>query len=228
MIELECMEQQSLAFKEAQKFINSKCILRGNPIRESINNGSREDGLKSFGLNTERLTLLIFGGTQGSCSINAIVTMAMNELKKLNIRIIWRTGPLHFNDFSNYECETVKVVPFIENMADAYAVSDLVISRSGAITCSELTFCGKPSILFPFKAAAGDHQSKNAMALSQKGAALVLDEKKNNKNDLIDAISNLILSNETLEKMKSASLSMSSPNSAYKIAVEALSVMQNV
>jgi len=217
-----------IAFKEAQKFINSKCILRGNPIRESINNGSREDGLKSFDLNTEKLTLLIFGGSQGSYFINSIVKMAINELKKLNIQIIWQTGPLHYNDFSNYECETVKVVPFIENMADAYAVSDLVIARSGAITCSELTYCGKPSILFPFKAAAGDHQSKNAMALSRKGAALVLDEKKNNKNDLIDAISNIILSNETLKKMKSSSLSMSSPNSAYKIAEEALSVMQNV
>ena len=217
-----------IAFKEAQKFINSKCILRGNPIRESINNGSREDGLKSFGLNTEKLTLLIFGGSQGSYFINSIVKMAINELIKLNIQIIWQTGPRHFNDFSNYECETVKVVPFIENMADAYAVSDLVIARSGAITCSELTYCGKPSILFPFKAAAGDHQSKNAMALSRKGAALVLDEKKNNKNDLIDAISNIILSNETLKKMKSSSLSMSSPNSAYKIAEEALSVMQNV
>ena len=172
--------------------------------------------------------MLIFGGSQGSYFINSIVKMAINELKKLNIQIIWQTGPLHYNDFSNYECETVKVVPFIENMADAYAVSDLVIARSGAITCSELTYCGKPSILFPFKAAAGDHQSKNAMALSRKGAALVLDEKKNNKNDLIDAISNIILSNETLKKMKSSSLSMSSPNSAYKIAEEALSVMQNV
>ena len=217
-----------IAFKEAQKFINSECILRGNPIRQSINNGSRENGFKSYNLNTEKLTLLIFGGSQGSFFINSIVQMAINELLKLNIQIIWQTGPVHFNDFSNYESETVKVVPFIEHMADAYAVSDLVIARSGAITCSELTFCGKPSILFPLKTAAGNHQTKNAQALEQNGAAIVLDEKESDYKDLISAVSNTILSGQTLKRMRDSCLSMSTPNATNQIANESLSLMHNV
>ena len=113
-------------------------------------------------------------------------------------------------------------------MADAYAACDLVISRSGAITCSEITYCGKPSILFPYLAAAGDHQTKNANSLAKEGASILLNEKTSDDIDLTNAIKDLIHSKDRLKKMSKASLSLSLPNAVKKISKEAIALINNV
>ena len=104
----------------------------------------------------------------------------------------------------------------------------ILISRSGAITCSEITYCGKPSILFPFKASAGDHQTKNAESLSKKGAAIVFKENEIDDVDLIHTIKNLMSSNDKLEQMSNASLKLSLPNAVKQISLEAIRLIQNV
>ena len=112
-----------------------------------------------------------------------------------NIQVIWQTGKDLYQNYIHHQSKTTKVVPFIENMANAYALSDLVMSRSGAITCSELTICGKPSILVPLSNSAADHQIKNANALVKNGAACMLKEKNINPKKFAITIHDLLFNN---------------------------------
>ena len=217
-----------IAFNEAQEFIDKKCILSGNPVRTELNKGSRNNSLKKFSLNGNKKIILIFGGSQGSLYLNNITRKILDDLYNLDIQLIWQTGPKLYQNYKDHQNDLVKVIPFIDNMADAYAASDLVISRSGAITCSEITYCGKPSILFPFKASAGDHQTKNAESLSKKGAAIVFKENEIDDVDLIHTIKNLMSSNDKLEQMSNASLKLSLPNAVKQISLEAIRLIQNV
>ena len=95
----------------------------------------------------------------------------------MNIQILWQTGDRHYNSYKQYNSELVRVFPFIDSMSNAYAVSDLIISRSGALAVSEIMTVGKASILIPLPSSAQNHQYKNAKALSEHGAAIIIDEK---------------------------------------------------
>ena len=129
-------------------------------------------------------------------------------IKKLNfknIQILWQTGDKEFQQYSSLSNKYIKVVPFINDMASAYSLSNLVICRSGALTISELTACGKPSILIPFAAAAGDHQLKNAKTLSKKGASIIIEEKDFDSKILLSKINELINDDSKLSSMSIAS-----------------------
>ena len=217
-----------IAFKEAQDFIENKCILSGNPIRHGIDKGSRANGFKKFSLNDKTKTILIFGGSQGSLSINNLISKIIEPLTKLNIQFIWQTGPSNYDQFKSFENKFVKVLPFIENMANAYAVSDLVICRSGALTCSEITYCGKPSILLPLKNSTGDHQRKNAESLSKNGAAIIAEEGSLANEDFIELIDDLIRSEKKLKKMAANSLNLRYPNAVSEISKSAMRLTKNV
>ncbi len=217
-----------IAFKEAQDFIEKKCILSGNPIRHGIDKGNRVQGFKKFSLNDKLKTILIFGGSQGSLSINNLISKIIKPLTNLNIQLIWQTGPKHYNQFESFENKFVKVLPFVENMANAYAISDLVICRSGALTCSEITYCGKPSILLPLKNSAGDHQKKNAESLSKNGAAIIAEESSLANEDFIELIDDLINSEKKLKKMAANSLNLRYPNAVSEISESAMRLIKNV
>tara|TARA_B000000475_G_scaffold271843_1_gene270757 strand:- start:1145 stop:2248 length:1104 start_codon:yes stop_codon:yes gene_type:complete len=217
-----------IAFKEAQDFIEKKCILIGNPVRNDIDKGETQKGLQKFSLCEKRKTVLIFGGSQGSLFINEIISKIIYSLSKLNIQFLWQTGPMHFRKFKKFENDMIKVLPYIDNMADAYAISDLVVCRSGAITCSELTYCGKPSILIPLKSAAGNHQSKNAKSLSKNGAAIMIEEVSVSESKLKNSIINIINSEEKLKKMSSNCKKLKYPDAANKISKSALELIKNV
>ena len=217
-----------IAFKEAQNHIDKKCILTGNPVRSNIDKGNREQGLKSFSFKNNIKTVLIFGGSQGSLFLNKIISKIIESLCIHEIQFLWQTGQNHYQEFKKFENKIVKVLPFIDNMANAYAVSDLVISRSGAITCSEIAHCGKPSILFPLKNSAGNHQLKNAKSLSKVGAALVIEEDTVNEEKLKNLIKNLIKSESKLKKMSANSIRLRYPNAASHISNSALELLKNV
>ena len=215
-----------IGFEEAQLSINRKCIITGNPVRNEINKGERAFGIKQYRFNPNKKTLLLFGGSQGSLALNKAMDKMVSFLTISSIQVIWQTGKKFYNNYKHHENKTTRVIPFIDDMANAYAASDLVISRSGAITCSELTFCGKPSILIPLPSAAANHQSKNAMALAKNGAALVVNESDINHEKLSKTVQNLLNNQSQLKTMADASKKIAKPNATLKIIDEAMELIK--
>ena len=155
-------------------------------------------------MDIKKNTLFVFGGSQGSAVLNKSLESIINKFDNQSIQVLWQTGDNDYNKYKKYKNDAIKIVPFINDMAAAYALSDLVVCRSGALTLSEVTTCGKPSILIPFAAAAGNHQMKNAETLYQAGASILIEEKDLNSNKLFKNINYLINNKNILEKMSVA------------------------
>ena len=206
-----------MAFNESEKNLDSKTILTGNPIRKGIENGNRIKGLKQFNFKENKKTIFLFGGSQGSSYLNKMMSQVVSNIASAGIQVIWQTGDLEYNLYKKMNSSSIRVIPFINNMDDAYAISDLLICRSGALTLAEITVCGKPSILIPYPYAAGDHQTRNAQALVNAGAARILFEKSLNSKNLLHAVMNLIHNRNELQKMARASKELGRPNATNEI-----------
>jgi len=216
-----------LAFPEAQQFLQTEnTIVTGNPTRKGIQNGDRNQAAQHFKLDPDKKTVFLFGGSQGSLALNNIMKDAFQALVKSDIQIIWQTGPWEYKKLKKYDSNTVRIYAFINHMEEAYAISDLVISRAGAITLSEITVCGKPSIIVPFPQAAGDHQTKNAQALSLAEAAIMIPQKELNKNDLVKTISELLQDKKRLNSMSEKSKAIGKPEATEVIVENILKVTQ--
>ena len=144
------------------------------------------------------------------------------------LQVLWQTGHQEYQEYQEYRNESVKIVPFINDMANAYALSDLVVCRSGALTLSEVTVCGKPSILIPFSSAAGNHQLKNAKTLFDAGAAIILEERDLNARKLLMTITQLISNKKQLIKMSNASKILGKPNATKTIVDQIMDINLNV
>ena len=206
-----------IAFKEANDYLERETVLTGNPIRQGIENGLRENAEKEFNLNPDHQAIFLFGGSQGSAYLNKMMNKVVNKIAGTGLQVLWQTGDLEYLKYKNQDSDNIRVIPFIHNMADAYALSDLIICRSGALTLAEVTVCGKPSILVPFPAATADHQSKNAQALVNAGAARILFEKLLNSQDFFHSVMNLIHNKNELTKMSVASKKLGRPNATREI-----------
>ena len=152
----------------------------------------------------------------------------INKFDNESIQVLWQTGDNDYNKYKKYSNDTIKTVPFINDMASAYALSDLVVCRSGALTLSEVTTCGKPSILIPFAAAAGNHQMKNAETLYQAGASILIEEKDLNSNKLFKNINYLINNKNILEKMSVAAKALGKPDATKNITDHVIDMVSNV
>ena len=169
------------AYDNLENFFDARKILKtGNPVRKDLSGlkVDKNEALKKFGLYPGKKTILSLGGSLGAATLNEGILNILDKLKENDYQIIWQTGKNDFENYKHLTDEQVKVVPFITNMPDAYAAADLIISRAGAGTISELTLIGKPVILVPSPYVAEDHQTKNAKALSENEAAVLLPEKK--------------------------------------------------
>lgn len=159
-------------------FPPEKIQVTGNPVRESIVNSSisREEALQSFGLNPEKKTILVTGGSLGARSINEAIALHITDFEKHNLQLIWQTGKLFINQAKEltHGKENIWTNDFIGSMENAFAASDVVISRSGAMSVAELCVAKQAVIFVPFPFAAEDHQSVNAGRLAEKQAALVV------------------------------------------------------
>ncbi len=206
-----------IAFSDANKFLKSKTILTGNPIRDGIELGNPKKAFEFYNFNKNYKTIFLFGGSQGSSFLNFLMSKIVLKLSNLNIQILWQTGHKEYSKYKNHNTSSAKVVPFIHNMAEAYSISDLIISRSGAITLSEITVCGKPAILIPLPSSAANHQLKNAKVLEKKGAAVLIEEKKIKSNLFLNTIFNLLKNDTKLKKMSIASKTLGKPNSTKDI-----------
>jgi len=216
-----------IAFEEAQSYIKNKCILTGNPVRKEISLGNKENGIKQFGFSPNKKTLFLFGGSQGSLALNQAMDKMIQSFSISNTQVIWQTGKTHFTNYRHHDNELCTVIPFIDDMANAYAASDLVLSRSGAITCSELTVCGKPSILIPFPAAAADHQTKNALSLAEHGAASIIAEDNLIPEKTANLIQNMLDQKSQLKEMADASLKLGKPKATLDIVNHAMELIQS-
>ncbi len=161
-------------------FPKEKILLTGNPVRQDILNldGKRERGLEHFGLSADKKIILVIGGSLGARTINESILNCLEAFDKNNIQLVWQTGKGFFEtaktEVLKYEGKGIKAFDFIQKMDYAYAVADIVISRAGASSVSELCLVKKPSILIPSPNVAEDHQTKNAMALVTHNAVVIL------------------------------------------------------
>lgn len=171
------------AYEGMEKYFDkSKIVLTGNPVRPDIveNNASREEALKYFGLVSNKKTLLSLGGSLGAGTINKSILSKVEQLQESGIQVIWQTGKYYFDsiekELKQKNCPDIHAMPFISRMDLAYKISDVVISRSGALSVSELCIAGKPVVFVPSPNVAEDHQTKNAEALVSKSAAMMVSD----------------------------------------------------
>lgn len=203
-------------------FPNNKIMLTGNPVRSSISKGTeqRQSAIKHFGLDPNKATIFIMGGSLGARTINESLKSSV-ELLKMNpqIQIIWQAGKLYIESFKKTEAaqlDHVHITAFIDRMDLAYAAADLIISRAGALSISELCLVGKPLILVPSPNVAEDHQTKNAQALVDKNAALLVADKAANEI-LVKEAFDLIQDKATCNQMATALAEMGKPNATTEI-----------
>jgi UDP-N-acetylglucosamine--N-acetylmuramyl-(pentapeptide) pyrophosphoryl-undecaprenol N-acetylglucosamine transferase len=161
-------------------FPKDKIVLTGNPVRSEMVKieGKREEAFSYYGLDPHKKTILIIGGSLGARTLNESVLKAYDELKDSGVQVLWQCGKLYFETVSERlkgkDAPQIKLTMFIDRMDLTYAMADVIVSRAGAISVSELCLIGKPVILVPSPNVAEDHQTHNAMALVNKGAALLV------------------------------------------------------
>ncbi|WP_424493365.1 undecaprenyldiphospho-muramoylpentapeptide beta-N-acetylglucosaminyltransferase [Salinimicrobium sp. GXAS 041] len=169
------------AYPDMERFFPAeKTVLTGNPVRQDLLSvpQKREEAISFFKLDPEKKILLVLGGSLGARKINELVHENLVEFERHNLQIIWQTGTLYFDEYRKYnEAGNVKTYAFMNRMDLAYAGADVIISRAGAGTVSELCIVGKPVLFVPSPNVAEDHQTKNALALAQRDAAVVISEK---------------------------------------------------
>lgn len=204
-------------------FPKNKIVYTGNPVRADIEKmtATHEDGCNHFGINPNKPCILSVGGSLGARSINQMILGNLDFFKSNDIQIVWQTGRWMYQEADaavrNAKLENwIKVHQFISRMDLAYAAADVVISRAGAIAISELCLVGKPVILIPSPNVAEDHQTKNAMALVNKGAALMVPDNQCNTQGLPLA-AELLNDTARCEQMSIAIKAMASPRAADKI-----------
>lgn len=209
-----------LGFSEAEKYYGKsvKITVTGNPVREIIGTGKRQESASFFGLDPEKRTLLVFGGSQGAGAINKAMVDTVEKVAVSGIQIIWQTGVIEFEKYKKYSDGMVKVLPYIDNMNMAYSASDLAVARAGAMTIAELTASGLPAIFIPLPTAAENHQEFNASALLNAGAASLIHERDLNSGILFDRIMGILSSDEKLHSMSKASSNMGRKDAAGVIA----------
>ncbi|MFW6305988.1 MAG: undecaprenyldiphospho-muramoylpentapeptide beta-N-acetylglucosaminyltransferase [Bacillota bacterium] len=221
----------ALNFADAEKYFSKKVKARfettGNPIREVILNTEKEKSIKELGLDSYKKTLLVFGGSQGSMSINnAMIDVYKYFAKNDDIQIIHITGKNNYIGIMEKmkdvgielaNNDNYKIMPYLKKMEYAYAVADLIVYRAGATGIAEITASGIPAILVPYPHAAGNHQEYNARTLEKHNAAVIILDEELNGQVLIENIEKLINDNKTLEKMSVNSKKIARPDAAKNI-----------
>ncbi|MDE6741416.1 MAG: undecaprenyldiphospho-muramoylpentapeptide beta-N-acetylglucosaminyltransferase [Muribaculaceae bacterium] len=220
-----------VAYEGLERFFPAdKLVLTGNPVRKDLlsANVSPEKARERFGLNPRRPTVLVVGGSLGALTLNESMEAGIRRLHDEGIQVIWQTGK-NFGDrgmAAVKNIEGVVVTKFISDMAAAYAAADLVVSRAGAGSISELELLGKPCILVPSPNVAEDHQTKNARALSDRGAAVLVTD-ADARGKLTDEIIALIRDKERLKGMSAEISRLALPDSDEKIVDEIVRIIHN-
>ena len=201
-----------------QFFPKEKIVKTGNPIRDGLLNivQYRSEGLSYFHLDSQRKTLLVLGGSLGARRINQLIEQQLPLFEQLGVQVLWQCGKLYYEEYKKYNSEQVRVLAFIDRMELAYAAADVIISRAGASSVSELCVVGKPVIFIPSPNVAEDHQTKNARAIADKQAAILLRESELNEQ-FANTFSKLIADEAQQEALSAHIKALAQPNATKDI-----------
>ncbi|HRY33731.1 MAG TPA: undecaprenyldiphospho-muramoylpentapeptide beta-N-acetylglucosaminyltransferase [Bacteroidales bacterium] len=221
-----------VAFEGMEKFFPSaKIVVTGNPVRKDILrlNGKKKPAVEFFQLNPELPVLLVLGGSLGARTINESILQGLSNLKDQPLQLLWQTGrsflPVATRHIRQHQISGVKVLDFISRMDLAYALADLIVSRAGAISISELCVVGKPVILVPSPNVTADHQTKNAAVLAGMGAAIMIPDKLAKEqlwNQCMAIMNNPAIST----KLASGIASLGRPDATGQIVNQVLSLIK--
>ena len=224
-----------VAYENLERFFpKDKMILTGNPVRQDlIEAADKKEAIAYFNLDANKKTLLVLGGSLGARRINQLIEKELDFLLSQNIQIIWQCGKLYFDEYKKYNDkspsvggvgEAVQVVAFIDRMDLVYAAADVVISRSGASSVSELCIVGKPTIFIPSPNVAEDHQTKNAKAISDKNGAILI--KESELDTQFETVFSDLISNEGKQTELSQNIKkLALPNATKDIVEEIIKLI---
>ena len=217
-----------VAYEGMERFFPAeKIIMTGNPVRQALleNKMTKAEAIQSFGLNPQKKTILIVGGSLGAGTVNKSVMQHLDDIEKSDVQVIWQTGKYYYDniikELEGRVLPNVKVMDFISDMGAAYKAADLVISRAGASSISEFCLLGTPVILVPSPNVAEDHQTKNAMALVNKQAALYVKDAEAPEK-VISLALETVQDEQALRSLSENILKLALPNSADIIADEVI------
>jgi UDP-N-acetylglucosamine--N-acetylmuramyl-(pentapeptide) pyrophosphoryl-undecaprenol N-acetylglucosamine transferase len=219
-----------LTFEGTKRYLRAgvNAWVSGNPVRQSIGTTARAEGLREFSLSAEKPALLVLGGSLGAASINRAVENNLAALMDLGIQIVWQTGTADYERCAasaSAWSASVRLQKFIERMEYAYAAADLALCRAGATTVAELTLAGIPSILVPYPHAAADHQTENARALVNGGAAVLIRDADIGEK-IVGAIQSLVGDPRKRKAMGEQARALAHPRASTTIASAAIALAQ--
>lgn len=213
-----------------QYFPADKIVFTGNPVRKDIMGGpGREEAIRSFNLKSSKPTLLVIGGSLGARTLNQSLLSGLQKILNAGVQLIWQCGSFYFEalmpQLEAYDNSGIRLSAFISDMSVAYAAADVVISRAGALSISELCLVKKPVIFVPSPNVAEDHQTKNAMSLvEQKAALMVKDEDA--KDVLVDEALKLLADPGKREELSENIAKLAKPEATDTIAREILKMIR--
>jgi UDP-N-acetylglucosamine--N-acetylmuramyl-(pentapeptide) pyrophosphoryl-undecaprenol N-acetylglucosamine transferase len=218
-----------VAYENLERFFpKEKLHFTGNPVRQDLMEvaSKKEEAIAHFKLDASKKTLLILGGSLGARRINQLIEKELDFLLQLDFQIIWQCGKHYLNEYSKYnEKENVQVTAFIDRMDLVYAAADVVISRSGASSVSELCIVGKPTIFIPSPNVSEDHQTKNAKAIVERGAAILI--KESNLDDEFKIVFEAIVKDQgKLQNLTENIKKLAKPNATKAIVEEIKKVLK--
>jgi len=206
------------AYDKINNFFSTNTVFNfGNPIR-NLKIKSNENAYKYFELDSSKKTILVLGGSLGAKNINEGVLNNISLIRESSYQVIWQTGKFYYKNILSKNIKDKKIIikDFINRMDLAYSVSDIIISRAGAIAISELCVISKPLILVPSPNVVDDHQTKNAKAISEKGGCVLIKD-SDAKNTMLKTAFDLFENKSKMDSMKKSLSKLSSPNATQKI-----------
>ena len=216
------VEKICVAYEGMEKYFpKEKIIKTGNPVRQDLLEISekRKEAIEFFGLDENKKTLVVLGGSLGARAINQTIEKNLKNILSNDVQVIWQSGKLYFDDYKKFNRnKNVQVHSFIQKMGFLYAAADIIISRAGAGSISELCIVGKPVVFIPSPNVSEDHQTKNALAITQNNGAIMV------KEDDLEAfpgiLSDLIKDDEKQSHLKNNIIKMALPNATIEIVDE--------
>jgi UDP-N-acetylglucosamine--N-acetylmuramyl-(pentapeptide) pyrophosphoryl-undecaprenol N-acetylglucosamine transferase len=218
-----------VAYEGMEQFFPAESlVLTGNPVRAGLSGPlpERNQALAHFGLDPQRQTLLVLGGSLGARRINELIASERDFLLNLGLQLLWQCGKGYYELYKSAESERIKVRPFIAEMEQAYAVADLIISRAGAGSVSELCLIGKPVLFIPSPNVAEDHQTKNARAMVGQDAALMLAESQL-EGEFEPTLSALMADPARMQRMGANLRAQARPEATRQIVDEIEKILKN-
>ncbi len=215
------------AFEESKKYFRfpEKVRTVGNPVRVNLKLTGKAEAKEKLGIDENRKTVLIIGGSLGARSINEAVKNNIEKFKNAGFTLLWQTGKSYYDEYKSFESENVRPIDFIDDVALYFSAADLVLARAGASTIAELAQLGLPAVLVPSPNVAANHQYKNAKELADKEAAILLsDDEISDK--IYETVYGLIEDEEELTKLQTNIKKFAGENAAEKIAKYAIELAE--